>query len=184
VLTALSVVAGTFLAGGAAPLVAQQLTPEELAELSRPGPEHERLQALEGGWEVHADGRVVGYAEGRLRLGDRFLELEIHSQAGPVLHAIYTFGFDRRHGEYTVSAMDETGTYAVHARGWAEGDRVVMRGTDDDPVMTAMGLEKAFAIVLTTPEPSMAVVETRLVDTRTEERREMPFFSFVLRRPS
>lgn len=172
------------VAVGAGGLLAQDApSPMEAAEMGRPGPEHERLQALAGEWEVRTDGRVTGHATGRLRLGDRFLELEIHSQSGPVRHAIYTFGFDRRHGEYTVSAMDETGTYAVHARGTADGDRAVLYGTDDDPVMTSMGLEKAFAVVLHTPSPETTVVETRLIDTRTEARTEMPYFAFQLARP-
>lgn len=147
-----------------------------------PGPAHAWLTQLEGPWEVVDDGRVVGTATGRERLGGRFLELEIHSRAGPARHAVYTFGYDDRHDEYTVTARDDAGTYAVHARGAGDrgAGRVVMRGTDDDPVMAAMGLEKAFAIVLDRSSPDRVIIQTRLVDTRTPDRREIPYFSYQL----
>ena len=147
-----------------------------------PGPEHERLAGLVGAWDVRVDGGPAGLAVGRPLLDGRFVEVEVRADRGPVRRALYTFGFDDRHGEFTVLAMDEAGTYWVTARGVREGSRVAMRGSDDDPDMAAMGLEKAFVIELGLPEDGVASIDTRLVDTRTDERPEQPWFGFELHR--
>lgn len=147
------------------------------------GPEHERLQGLAGEWTVVVDGEAAGRATGRTRLQGQFVELRIDAEAGPVRSALYTFGFDDRHGRWTVIAMDETGTYWVTAAGVArEGDPITMYGTDDDPVLAEMGIEKEFVIELTFTGADSARIETRLIDNRTEERRELPFFGFDLHR--
>ncbi len=147
-----------------------------------PGPEHEILHSLEGDWQVFVKDEIVGSATARLRLGDRFLEVELVSDSGPVRHAIYTFGFDRRHGVYTVVAFDDSGTYSVTARGMATGGRIMMYGKDEDPVMRSMGLDKEFVIVLDVQSDGKVLIETLLVDTRTPDRNEMPFLSYELRR--
>ena len=103
---------------------------------------------------------------------------------GPIRHAVYTFGFDRRHGIYTVIAMDETGTYWVTAKGAFDGGSIVMYGTDEDPVMRSMGLDNEFVILLHSRTSDRFEIETRFIDTRTPERREMSFLRFDLRRVS
>ena len=147
-----------------------------------PGPAHDALHQLQGGWEVQVGDDVGGTATGHPRLDGRFLEVELTLNEGPIRHALYTFGFDRRHDEYTVVAMDDTGTYFVTAKGAREGDRVVMYGQDDEPVMTAMGFEKEFVIVLRWYSDNRIGIETLFIDTRTPARTEMPFIEFVLER--
>ena len=146
------------------------------------GPEHEVLLSLIGSWDVHEDDRIVGSATAVSRLDGRFLEVEIVADADPVRHAIYTFGFDRRHEVYTVVAMDDTGTYWVTGRGTRDGTQISMYGEDEDPVMRAMGFDKEFAIILHVHSSDHVEIETRLIDPRTAERREMSFFTFDLRR--
>ena len=149
-----------------------------------PGPEHEVLMSLTGSWDVHVDDRLVGSAEAVSRLEGRFLEVEIFADAGPVQHALYTFGFDGRHELYTVVAMDDSGTYWVTGMGIREGNRISMYGKDEDPVMRSMGLDKEYVIVLHVHSSDGVEIETRLIDTRTPERREMSFMTFDLRRVS
>jgi hypothetical protein len=149
-----------------------------------PGPEHEVLAGLVGSWEVGLEGTVAGSATGRHRLDGRFYEIELRVDRGPVRHAIYTFGFDRRHGHYTVIAMDASGTYWVAASGAREGDRIRMEGTDDDPYMRSLGFTKEFVIELHVPADDRVAIETRFIDTRTDARTEMPFLRFdLVRRP-
>lgn len=147
-----------------------------------PGSEHELLLGLVGEWTVRIEGRAVGTAVGRPRLEGRFVEVAIEADAQPIRNALYTFGFDDRHGVFTVVAMDDSGTYWVTAEGVRSDDVIPMYGEDDDPVMTEMGLEKAFVIELGLPGPDAASIETRLIDTRTPERTELPFLAFELRR--
>ncbi len=180
-----SAVLGLAVAGvsaATAPLAAQE--PEDI---SGPGPEHAVLASLVGEWRVSARGqgdRPIGSASAQLRLDGRFLEVEMSLEAGPIRHAVYTFGFDRRHGEFTVTAMDDTGTYGVTARGVRDDSRIAMYGTDDDPVMTRMGLTKEFVIVLEVPSADRFSIETLFIDTRTPERNEISFILYELRRAS
>jgi hypothetical protein len=57
-----------------------------------------------------------------------------------------------------------------------------MYGQDDEPVMTAMGFEKEFVIVLRWYSDNRIGIETLFIDTRTPARTEMPFIEFVLER--
>ena len=175
---------GLLLAGLACFGVLGPLSAQE--DASRPGPEHEILGALAGDWTVtiaslEASG-PHGRASARMRLDGRFLEITLAMRAGPVRDVIYTFAFDRRHDEYAVVMMDDAGTYFVTARGTVEGDRIAMYGKDDDPVMSAMGFEKEFAIALTLHSDTHVTLETIFIDTRTPERKEIPFVAFDLRR--
>ena len=147
-----------------------------------PGAQHEALHALAGSWEVYVDSQLAGSATATLRLDGRFLEVEIDADAGPMQKIIYTFGFDRRNGVYTVIAMDDSGTYWVTGTGIRDGGRIPMYGKDKDPVMEAMGFEKEFAIVLTIESPRRFGIEILFIDTRTPERREISFLTFDLRR--
>ena len=162
-------------------VIAQQAAPKT--------PEHETLLSLAGDWEVlvgePSEITPVGTAEARARLGGRFLEVELTSEAGPVTHAIYTLAFDDRHGEFAVILMDSSGNYFVTARGTADesGKRIAMYGKDDDPAMAQMGFEKEFVIVLHLRDDGFAL-ETVFIDTRTAARNELPFIKFEFRRPA
>ena len=147
-----------------------------------PGQEHEILQALRGDWEVSLGDDVVGSATAHLRLGDRFLEMELHNDSGPLGHAIYIFGFDRRHEVYTVVFFDDSGTYWVTAQGTDDDGRIAMYGEDEDPVMREMGLDKEYVIVLDIHSPDHISLETIWLDTRTPERTEIPFVAYQLHR--
>ena len=147
-----------------------------------PGPEHELFDSLVGEWEVWVGSEVVGTANAHLRLGDRFLEVEFRIDWTPIQHGIYIFGFDRRHSVYTVLAFDNTGTYWVSAQGTEEDGRIKMYGKDDDPVLTAMGFEKEFVIVLDIQSEDRISIETYYIDTRTPERTEMLGLSYQLHR--
>lgn len=146
------------------------------------GGDHDFLHGLLGEWTVVVAGEEVGTAVGRTRLNGQFVEVAIEAEAGPIQSALYTFGFDDRHGRFTVIAMDNTGTYWVTARGMRDGEVVPMVGEDDDPVMTEMGLDKEFVIELEIAGPDAARIETRFIDTRTPARTELPFLAFELRR--
>ncbi len=168
---------------------------QQMQELSQPGAEHEALATLAGEWTVEASplmavaggaGEARGSAVARMRVDGRFLEIEMAIEGGLIGKTMFVIGYDRRHDHYTVSYMDDTGTYGVHAVGVREGDAVVMYGADD-PVMTSMGFTKEFVIALhfaAEPDsaPSEAAIEIRFIDTRTDARPEMPFYRFDLTR--
>jgi hypothetical protein len=154
-----------------------------------PGPEHQFLNSLQGRWQVSMvpvgatePGEPVGSADARSRLGGRFVEFELDLEAGPIRHALYTFGFDRRHDVFTVIAMDNTGPYFVTGRGKREGSRIAMYGTDEDPVMREMGFDKEFVIALDARSVDHIRIEILFIDTRTPARTELPFMAFDLRR--
>lgn len=148
--------------------------------LGFPGPEHDELLTLVGAWEVSIAGEPAGSGMVVPRLGRRFIELELSLDAGPFRNAIYTLGFDSRHEEYTVIAMDDSGTYWVTGRGARDANTVPMYGQDEDPVMRSMGLDKEYVIELRLHSSDRFDLETRLIDTRTPERREIPFLKLEL----
>jgi len=174
------------------PPTAEEL--EEFAKLAEPGPEHKRLASLAGKWSVamrpsgkkDAAAIAVGGGEAKSILGDRFLDVAFKVEKGPLKgENRYTLGFDRRHSEYTITAADTTGTYAVTARGKPDAkklDQIVMHGTDNDPVMKRMNLEKKFQFVLRFVGEDEFSVEIVFVDTRTKEHKAIPFATFVFKR--
>jgi hypothetical protein len=175
----------------AAPLsaVAQEV-PEELGQAGAV------FAGYVGSWDVTVkqpgdDGELVdvgsGSAVARARLGGRFLEIETMLAEGPLEHLLYVLGFDTRHRRYTILAMDNSGTYWVTAAAdsTVAPPHIVMYGTDDDPRMTAMGFEKAFAFVWHLASLDRFWLETRWIDTRTEAREEIVFMAleFVREEP-
>ncbi len=177
--------AGVLAAGLAVGIGAVGLGGQELSDISGAGPEHEALATLVGDWSVFVPDRQdsIGRAVGSALLDGRFFQVEVWLDAGPVGHVIYIIGFDRRHEEFTVAAMDDTGTYLVSARGTPSDDgRIKMYGIDDEPTMTAMGLTKEFVIALTLRSKDRFMIETLMIDMRTEARTEIPFFVYELSR--
>lgn len=142
----------------------QQRSPEEMQALAQklmaagePGPEHERLAGLVGSWAVEMKvwpepgaepATVRGAVESKMVLGGRFLMQQMEISGGMFAgEALVIIGFDRRSSEYTIVGLDTTGTYWVTARGpaSADGTRVVMSGTDYDPIF---GFEQVYDMTL------------------------------------
>ena len=128
----------------AAPLAAQEQPDSaqmaRVMELARPGPEHRRLVALAGDWEVTFDAMGTSFtatAENRLIMGGRFLASTVTGTAmGMPMEALTILGFDRGPGVYTAVGFDTFGTFYVTGAGpWIETEqRAVLAGSYDDPV--------------------------------------------------
>jgi len=135
----------------------QQRSPDEIRALAllhmesaSPGPEHERLAAMEGTWDIEitmwpqrdAEPMTMnGTVEAEMILGGRFLvqtsDIGDTDAAGEMMSIL---GFDRRSGEYTLIGLDTSGTYWVTARGQANetGNGAVLSGEDYDAVFELM----------------------------------------------
>ncbi len=171
----------------------EQITPSEedyakLLELTRPSTEHARLKKLAGDWSVSmsAGGKDTGFAgtaKAEMILGDRFLVIDGQGESKGEASAFrYTLGFDRRHGEYTILLIDTAGTYHVAARGKPTADGIRMFGTDDDPYMKKLGLEKKFAFDLDIRSDDAFSIITIYIDTRTKEEKLIRAFTHVFTR--
>lgn len=79
----------------------------QATEGAEPLPEHEEIMAYAGAWDVVVDGRRVGSATARGRVGERLIEFELQGDLGPVSRVSYLLGFDRRH---LVVSLDSTWT--------------------------------------------------------------------------
>ena len=166
------------------------MTPAELREQSKPGPEHELLAKFSGRWKLSITGAGRrGISEGSARsymtLENRFLWLgyEARGTAGRFKGA-FTIGFDRRHEEFTLIAMDTDGTYFVTSRGKQkpETETIKLVGKDDDPHMKAMGFEKEFAHVLELSADDAFSIKVLYIDNRTDERKEVEALEFKFER--
>ncbi len=118
-------------------------------------------------------------------VGNRFLQIEYQAEgASGELEGMFTIGFDGRHDHYALFAVDSFGTYFVSSKGKLDEatGTIRMLGSDDDPMMKAMGLTKEFVHVLDLRGPDKFAIEIHFVDTRTPERREIKFMEFVFTR--
>jgi hypothetical protein len=164
-------------------------TREQLLEQSRPGDVHELLAAYAGEWEVAmrfanapAGQELTGAGTAETILDGRYLVVDFGFPDTPTAGAFrYTLGFDRRHDEHSIVVMDTSGTYFVTARGGEEDGRILMRGTDDDPLMASMGFEKKFAFELELEDADRFTIRLHFVDTRVPEEPLMPYarYSFT-----
>ena len=168
----------------------KRLTPAELREQSKPGPEHQMLAEFAGRWKlsVSAQGKrgvSTGSARSYMTLENRFLWLgyDAKGKAGNFKGA-FTIGFDRRHSEFTLIAMDTDGTYFVTSRGKrASGAKTIkLTGKDDDPHMKALGFEKEFAHVLDLSGKDSFSIKVLYIDNRTDERKEIEALEFKFER--
>lgn len=77
-----------------------------------------------------------------------------------------------------------TGTYFITSQGRRDtpGGKIRMLGTDDDPVMKAMGHTKEFVHVLDLRSPDEFAVEVWVVDTRTSARKEFKYMECLFKR--
>jgi hypothetical protein len=184
---------GRVLAGEAAPAAAKQaeLSPAELLELAKAGPEHKELAALAGDWKVEMlmppkspKVKLEGTATVGSTLGERFVELKgAVGVGGPSETAFeFTIGFDRRHDDYVIVAQDTYGTYFVTGRGKKTDKGLLMFGEDDDPMMKKMGFKKKFAFGLDVRSKDDFSVVINFVDTRTPEEKLIPYMEYKFSR--
>lgn len=167
-------------------------TPEEIAKLIAPGPEHEKLAGYAGDWTVAikmGGGKAAvsseGTAKSRMTTGGRFLFIEYEAKEKPTpVEGTFTLGFDSRHEHFTLMETDSFGTYFLTSQGKRDADTGKLRllGTDDDPMMKAMGLTKEFLHVIDFRDKDEFAVEIRFVDTRTPARKEIKMMEYVFRR--
>ena len=115
-------------------------------ELAQPGPEHQLLENMVGGW--HLSGKLwmmpgsepmvfENAGSSKMVLGGRFLQSESSGEmAGMTIEHLQFIGFDRRHKKYTTVGFDNTGTYWVSASGkYDEATKTLtMYGEDIDPI--------------------------------------------------
>lgn len=96
------------------------------AEMSKPVPEHRRLEARAGKLDVTTKlwldptrPPVVfrGSGEAKMILGGRFLQVTTKLHGKTSAEALQLFGFDTRTNEYTLTGFDTLGTYAISAAG-------------------------------------------------------------------
>jgi hypothetical protein len=187
------------LAISAWPLRAQDAQPtvkppsaEAQRKLGSPGPEHERLATYTGAWDVEirmgAGGAAMvyrGQADHRMLAGRRFLQMDYQAKdKADNIDGSFIIGFDSRHKRFTLVALDSFGPYFVTSQGKA-GDNAVkirMLGTDDDPMMKAMGFTKEFVHVLELRSADEFAIEVWFVDTRNAARREFKYMDYVFKR--
>lgn len=110
---------------------------EQMLRQSMPTEKHAKLRAIEGRWNVRStftlgagmeELKATGTAEGIAILDGRFVRLTSRMDfQGLASEAITEFGFDTRHQQYTVHAIDSLGTYAVDAAGEPEDAGKVLR---------------------------------------------------------
>lgn len=112
--------------------------------MGEPAPEHARLAALEGKWNVTArwwpaPGKQPmefgGTAVNHMILGGRFLESRTVTKSDATYESLAVFGFDRRKGEYTMVGFDSMGTYSITAAGvWDEKtSSIALSGAEAEP---------------------------------------------------
>jgi hypothetical protein len=171
---------------------AKQPSFEEQLKRTRPGPEHEQLASYAGAWDIEVKlgggpAALVyqGTADCRMIVGGRFLQIEYRGQgkAGNT-EGTFIVGFDSRHKRYAIVAIDNFGTYFVTSQGRRDEStrKIKMLGTDDDPMMKKMGFTKEFAHVLDLRTPEDFSIEVLMIDTRTEERKEMKYIEYLFHR--
>jgi hypothetical protein len=185
---------------GALPLLAQEekesakSSSDELQrKLRAPRSEHEQLASYAGAWDVEikmGGGAAMvhrGTATNRVIAGGRFLQMDYQAKGkNDEIDGTFIVGFDTRHKRFTLVAMDSFGPYFVTSQGQREekSGKIRMLGTDDDPMMKAMGFTKEFVHVLDLRSKDEYAVEIWFVDTRTPARREFKFMDYVFKRKS
>ena len=128
---------------GAAGLDALQLARAMTStmKLALPGPQHERLQKLEGAYAVSMQltppglpaQECLGEARAMTVLGGRYLLVNLKVRvAAVVMEGLYVFGYDNLRSLYTVSWRDSLSTWAVECAGpvsEASPDVAALQGT-------------------------------------------------------
>lgn len=145
-----------------------------MMELAQPGPEHERLEALVGTWDVTfrspmPEMTFTATAENRMILGGRFLASEVSGTVnGMPAEALTIMGFDRGPGVYTAVGFDTFGTFYVTGAGpWNEAERrAALAGAYEDPVT---GHAHVYEFVWTVPAPDRYTWSVVFLDGGTRQ---------------
>ena len=156
----------------AAPAAAGALQ-EPAPDLGRPGPEHRRLDALAGLWDVTVvvptvAGRVLegrAACEAGWTLDGRFLRQEYASVFdGQPLTVVRYVGFDRHAGTFVEVQFESSRTDVLHARGTLSGDgrTLTSSGTHVEP---ATGREALVRTVTTFVDPETFTLELTYADS-------------------
>jgi len=131
---------------------------KQMIELGKPAAEHENLKQFVGNWDMETktymspDAEPIisyGKLESELILGGRFLLSDATGESFDIEVESYSYlGFDRRDGKYLMFAIDNMGTYMVHAKGDhdPETDTYTLEGSEMDPTSDA---EMSFKFVMT-----------------------------------
>lgn len=161
----------------------------KLLEQTRPGPEHELLAKFAGKWKLtikSARGaQSTGRANSYMTLENRFLWIGYGTDKKTrAFKGSFQIGFDRRHGRFTLIAMDNSGTYFVTSQGKADPKtgRIKLNGKDDDPYMKSLGFTKEFAHVLDLSNPDRFTITVLFIDTRTPARTESRGMELIFER--
>jgi hypothetical protein len=109
--------------------------PKEIAKLSQPGPEHEKLHALVGKWTLTLEGaKGTGTAEFKKVLGGRFVMEEVKLPLGPVtMEWIGLYGYDKAKKKYTAVWVDNMDTSTESGEGDGDGPVLTLKGNHFDP---------------------------------------------------
>lgn len=117
--------------------VAVAQDPKEFSKLSKPGPEHEKLAALVGTWELTIEGvKEKGKAEYKSILGGRFIQEEANVSFGAfAMEWVGIYGFDRQKKKYTAVWVDNMDTSTESGEGDmdAAGKVLSLSGQHLDP---------------------------------------------------
>ena len=131
---------------------------------SRPGEAHQRLDELEGRYDIRIRAwltspdqpplQAEGKAEYRWLLGDRWLQQTLQSRLmGLPYEGLGMLGYDRIDGHYASYWQDSLSTATRSSFGQIDesSNRLVMRGTADDPATGAMDQPVRYEISLGEP---------------------------------
>ena len=155
-----SIVSAAIAALATAAVTAQEMPDSvqvaRMMELAQPGPQHERLAALAGEWDVTFQMPGTSFtatAENHMIMRGRFLSSTVTGSAGGMpFEALTILGFDRGPGVFTAVGFDTFGTFYVTGAGpWIDDEeRAVLHGSYDDPVT---GHAHEYEFVWTMPAP-------------------------------
>jgi len=111
----------------------------KVSKAARLGPQHDKMAALAGSWNLQFKHRTgpdaewsteTGTAEAKIALGGRYLVEELKcTYDGVPYEGVRVHGFDNLEGTYFNIWMDSLGTWPVLSRGASdEGDALVYHG--------------------------------------------------------
>ena len=140
--TALS--AAAFLAAGRVFSGDEPSGPE--VDASKPGPEHQRLRAYEGTWNMTGTTKsggmsLTGRCTARLILGGRFLETDGEfSIGGTTYRTMEIVGYDNRRDQYVQVSVGDSSTTVTEREGQYDAGkkRIVFQGAEPG----ASGMER------------------------------------------
>jgi hypothetical protein len=112
---------------------------KEFPRLGQPGPEHERLKALVGTWDLTSTGfgqESQGSAVYKSILGGRFVTEEVKAPfMGQSMEWLGIYGYDQNKKKYTAVWVDNLDTNTESAEGFADASGRVFnfKGEHPDP---------------------------------------------------